>query len=133
VGDQQEVDAAVEAFFSAFSSAPGLDERMAGLRELLDPDAVITRVAGEDVETMSVEAFVGTRHALLSGGRLAEFREWETEGETRLAPGLAHRWCTYAKAWTEDGAARTGRGTKTIQLVRRGGRWRITAVAWSDE
>jgi hypothetical protein len=133
VGDQEDVQAVVDTFFAAFSSTPGLDARMTALRELLHPHAVITRVAGDSVETMSVDAFVDSRHALLASGRLSDFREWEAEGETRLAPGIAHRWCTYEKAWSEDGESCTGRGTKTIQLVGRRGRWRIAAVAWSDE
>ena len=33
----------------------------------------------------------------------------------------------------QDGTPFTGRGMKTLQLVRTSGGWRISAAAWDDE
>jgi hypothetical protein len=41
---------------------------------------------------MDVEGFIAPRAALLTGGRLTDFHEWETEGRTEIAGGLATRW-----------------------------------------
>ena len=126
------IDAVVATFFAAFTSGPGLDARLDGLRDLLTPDARITRTAGAPA-TYDVAGFIEPRRALLSGGRVTGFREWEVDGTTEVWGDVAHRWCTYAKEWREEGELRTGRGVKSIQLVRTGAEWRISAVAWDDE
>jgi hypothetical protein len=128
-----EIQPVVDTFFAAFTSGPGLDERMAALRAVLRDDARITKAVGGVVETMDVDAFVEPRRELLASGRLEGFREWETYGETRVFGAIAQHWCTYSKTWTEAGVRHEGRGSKSLQLVREDGTWRISAAAWDDE
>ena len=54
-------------------------------------------------------------------------------GRTDVAGDVAHRFSAYAKTWVQDGRACSGRGTKTLQVVRTPGGWRISALAWYDE
>lgn len=132
MSDQQDVQAVVDTFFAAFVSGPGLDERMAALRACFVPGAVVTRTLGEEPQVMSVEEFVAPRHELLSGTTVTGFREWEVSGRTETFRAVAQHWCTYSKSWTEAGREHHGHGAKTIQLVRTGAGWRITAAAWDD-
>lgn len=128
-----EVEAAVGAFLGAFASGPGVAGRMAGLRELLDPRAVIVRSGPSGVSTWGVEEFVAPREELLRGGELTDFREWPEGGRVDVRGDIAAWWGSYAKAGRMRGEPADGRGTKGIHLVRREGRWRITAVVWEDD
>ncbi len=130
--DEAAIAELVGTFFAAFTSGPGLDERMDALRAALIPEAVIVRTCGAPV-VYDVEGFLEPRRALLSGGSLTGFREWAEPGQTQLFGDIAHHFCAYGKEGVQDGVPFTGRGMKTLQFVRMGGRWRISAAAWDDE
>jgi hypothetical protein len=132
MGDAEDIQAVVDTLFAAFDSGPGLTERMAGLRGLFVPGAVVTRIEDAEVVTMSVEEFVAPRDALLGGDRVTRFREWETAGRTEQFRGVAQHWSSYAKSWVEQGREHHGRGAKSLQLVRGEQGWRIAALAWDD-
>lgn len=131
--DIAEVEGLVAAFLGAFASGPGTGARMAALRALFVPGAVIVRTCGSEPQAYDVDAFIAPREALLSGGRLVGFREWEVSGRTEVFGDLAHHLSTYAKSGTQDGQAFTGRGVKSVQCVRTSEGWRISAVVWDDE
>lgn len=130
--DRAAIAELVETFFAAFASGPDVLTRLAALRELFLPQAVIVRAAGEPV-VYDVDGFIAPRAELLTGGRLTGFREWEVDGRTDRFGDVAGHVSTYAKEGVLDGQPFTGRGFKTLQLVRWDGRWRISALAWDDE
>lgn len=131
--DRAEIAAIVATFFAAFRSGPGSSQRLQGLRELFLPEAVIVRTCGLEPAIYDLDGFIEPREALLTGGSLAEFREWQLSGTTEVFGDIAQHFCSYAKAGVQDGTAFTGRGKKTIQLIRTGQGWRISAAAWDDE
>ncbi|QIG44323.1 nuclear transport factor 2 family protein [Nocardioides anomalus] len=133
--DETQIAAAVRTFFDAFTSGPAPDvaRRMVALREVLLPQALVVRTCGGEPTAYDVEGFIAPREALLTDGTLSEFREWEVEGRTEVYGDIAHHWCTYAKEGVQGGAPMSGRGAKTLQLVRTGAGWRISAAAWDDE
>ena len=130
---EAEVRSAVADFLAAFASGPGVAERMAALRELLDPRAVVVRAWSGGVDAWDVEEFVAPREALLASGQLSDFREWPEAGRVDVHGDIGAWWGTYAKTGSLLGEDAGGRGTKGIHLVRRDGRWRITSVVWEDE
>lgn len=131
--DRATIEGMVDAFFGAFVSGPGCAERMELLRGLLLPQAVIVRTCGTEPAIMGVEEFIAPREALLTDGTLTHFREWPVAGRVEVFGDIAHWWGSYAKAGTQAGEPFTGRGMKTIQLVRTADGWRISAAAWEDE
>jgi hypothetical protein len=131
--DHEEVAGVVRAFFAAFTSGPDSPTRLAALRSLFLPEAVIVRTCGPEPAAYGVDAFIAPRAALLSGGSLVDFREWEEGGRIDLFGDVAHWFGTYAKEGVLDGEPFTGRGAKSVQLVRESDGWRISAVAWDDE
>ena len=130
--DRTVIDGVVGSFFAAFASGPDVRARLDALRESFLPEAVIVR-GGLDPAIYDVDGFIAPRAELLTGGRLAGFREWEVDGRTDLFGDVAARTCTYAKEGVLDGRPFSGRGFKTLQFVRLDGRWRISALAWDDE
>ena len=131
--DHEAIDEIVRTFFAAFASGSDLDIRLDCLRSLFLPEAVIVRTGGGDLAVYGVESFIAPRRELLTGGTLVDFREWELSGHTEVFGDIAHHFCSYAKSWVQDGVPVTGRGMKTLQLVRTPAGWRISAAAWDDE
>lgn len=131
--DESEIAGVVATFFAAFSSGPDVDARLDGLREVLLPQAVIVRTGGAGLAVDDVEGFIAPRRALLTGGALQEFREWEVSGRTDVAGDVAQRFSRYAKTGVQGGRRFAAHGTKTLQLVRTPAGWRISAVAWYDD
>jgi hypothetical protein len=123
----------VRTFFAAFTSGPESTARLDALRAVFLPGAVIVRTCGGEPAVYDVEGFIKPRQELLSGGRLTDFREWEESGRTEVFGDIAQHFCRYAKAGVQDGNAFSGRGMKTIQFIRTGADWRISAAAWDDE
>jgi hypothetical protein len=123
----------VRTFFAAFTSGPESGERLDALRAVFLREAVIVRTCGLTPAVYDVDGFIAPRQALLSGGTLVDFHEWEEDGHTEVFGDVAHHFCRYAKEGVQDGTAFTGRGRKTIQLVRTTDGWRISAAAWDDE
>lgn len=131
--DEEQVARLLERFFAAFTSGPDLVVRLEGLRELFLPSAIVVRTCGGEPTVYDVEGFLAPRKALLTAGAVREFREWQLEGRTDVFGDVAQHVCCYAKSWVEDGVAAEGRGVKSVQLVRTGQGWRISALAWDDE
>ncbi len=120
-------------FFAAFVSGPDCAESLERLRHVLLPEAVIIRTGGDVPAVYGVDSFIAPRQALLTGGTLTEFSEWELAGRTDIFGDIAHRFSSYAKAGVQDGVPFTARGMKTLQFVRTPAGWRISAAAWDDE
>ena len=131
--DRAAIAEIVGTFFDAFTSGPGCAERMDALRASLLPEAVVVRTGGGEPAVYDVDGFIAPRQALLSDGTLQQFREWELSGRTEVFGDIAHHFCSYAKEGVQAGASFTGRGMKTLQLVRTSAGWRISGVAWDDE
>jgi hypothetical protein len=131
--DRAAIAGIVRAFFAAFTSGPEVDARLDALREAFLPDALIIRTCGGEPTVYDVDSFIAPRQALLSGGALVGFSEWELSGHTEVFGDIAQHFCSYAKAGVQGGTPFTGRGMKTLQFVRTSAGWRISAAAWDDE
>src|ERR1700759_3582397 len=81
--DETAIGELVATFFAAFTSGPGLDERMDALRAALLPEAVIVKTCGAPPGD-DVDGFLEPRRALLAGGTLTGFREWAEPGRTEV-------------------------------------------------
>jgi hypothetical protein len=131
--DRAAIAEIVATFFAAFTSGPASTVRLDALRAAFLPAAVIVRAGGGEPAVYDVDGFIAPRRALLAGGTLTGFREWEVDGHTELFGDIAHHFCAYAKEGVQDGTPFTGRGMKTLQFVRTAAGWRISAAAWDDE
>lgn len=131
--DRAAIETIVRAFFAAFTSGPDSSLRLAALRSMFLPEAVIIRTCGTAPAVYGVEEFIAPRQALLSGGTLIDFQERQLSGRIDLFGDIAHWFGAYTKSGVQDGARFTGRGMKSLQLVRTSHGWRISAVAWDDE
>ncbi|HEY0168427.1 MAG TPA: hypothetical protein VGB75_15400 [Jatrophihabitans sp.] len=131
--DRSAIADLVRRFFAAFTSGADSAVRLDALREAFLPTAVIIRTCGGEPTVYTVDSFIAPRQALLAGGRLLDFSEWELIGRTEVFGDVAQHFCSYAKQGISDGESFTGRGMKTLQFIRTSAGWRISAAAWYDE
>jgi hypothetical protein len=131
--DEAAIAEIVRTFFAAFTSGPDSPARLDALRAVFLPGAVIVRTCGLEPAVYDVAGFIEPRQALLSGGSLVDFSEWEVSGRTELFGDIAQRFCHYAKSGVQDGTPFSAQGMKTIQFIRTALGWRISAAAWDDE
>ena len=131
--DYDAIASIVRTFFAAFASGPDSAARLDARRAVFLSDAVIVRTGGGEPVVYGVDSFIAPRQALLSGGTLVDFSEWELRGRTEIFGDMAHHLASYAKSGVQDGMPFTARGMKTLQLVRTPAGWRISALAWRDE
>jgi len=139
--DRAAIEAVIAAFFAAFTSADSpavpdgdhANDRWDRFRALFLPEAVVVRTCGLPPAAYDVEAFIAPRRALLEGGGLTGFREWVVNGRLDVFGDIAAWFGGYAKAGAQDGEPLSGRGMKSVQLVRTADGWRIAAAVWDDE
>ena len=131
VADRCAIDALAKAFFAAFCNDRGPAD-VAGLAALCLPQVRIVKAVGPMPECHDLHGFVAPREALLAGGRLCGFAEWEVESRTDVFGNVAQRWSRYRKRGVLDGVPFEGEGWKSLQCVRTPQGWRIAAVAWDD-
>lgn len=127
-----EITRITDALYAAFRNRGGATPAVDALHALFLPDARIVKAVSTAPETMSARDFVETRRAILGGGSLVDFDEWELDQRTDVCGHVAARWSLYRKVGVKDGVAFDTRGLKSLQFVRVDGDWKIAALAWDD-
>lgn len=127
------LDGLVIRFFSLFTNTDGRMPDLQAIHELVIPEGIIIKNVGGKTEIFSVTSFIEPRQKILTDGTLTDFREEEISETTDISGSVAHRLCFYKKSGFMDGRSFQTTGVKTIQFIRRGERWWISAVAWDDD
>ena len=130
--DGRRIGELVFEFYSAFDNRGGRVPDFRRLREIFSPDARIRRVSLAGIDSWTLDAFLVPRIALLTGGGLTEFHEWEVAGHNSGGGSIASRWSEYAKVGFLDGVEFRGSGRKLIQMIAKDGRWQIDSILWED-
>ena len=131
--DQQSIDALIGGFFAAFDNRNGNLADESALLGLFTEKAVVAKHADGGCELWSPEDFARPRVALLRGGELVDFHEWEESSTTQIVADIAMRLSRYSKSGRLRGADYGGRGTKFFQLAKIRGEWRIVSLVWTDD
>ena len=128
-----EVDALVGRFFGAFDNRGKCQPSLADLVSYFSPQAIVAKHFEGQCALYSPEEFAAPRVALLAGGELIEFHEWEESNTTEVLGSLAIRASRYAKSGTYNGQPYGGTGTKFFQLAKFRSGWQIVALSWIDD
>ncbi len=131
--DRDEIDTLILDFFSAFDNRGGRVPQQTEMVSLFASKAVVAKHQSGTCELYTPTEFAAPRVALLSGGALVEFHEWEETSSTELAGDIAARNSRYAKSGLYNGAPYDGAGTKFFQLAKFHTRWQIVALTWIDD
>ncbi len=86
-----------------------------------------------DIESFDKVGFMQPRVALLNGGELIDFHEYEVFEHTIIHQDIACRHSKYVKKGLYHGAPYEGSGTKMFHFVRTAKGWRISSMIWQDD
>jgi len=131
--DKQSIDAVVRAFFAVFDNRCGRRATLEGLHDFCVAQCVIVKATIDGPVIHDLPGFIAPREKLLNSGELVDFHEEEIWNRTDVFGGIGQRLSVYRKSGVLSGESFVTKGMKAIQLVRTGGEWKISAVAWDDE
>jgi hypothetical protein len=128
-----DITSVITAFFEAVSFETGGHPAYGRIHDLFIDGGKLIKTSGESPEIASVDEFIAPRQARVDSGSLTAFREFEVSELTEVFGNVAHRFSTYGKRGTQDGATFDGAGVITAQFIRTPGGWKMTTMAWDDE
>lgn len=100
---------------------------------LYAPDARMVRINDAGIfEFANQEAYRQNFEAMIDSGEMPSFWEGELWRETRLFGDMAHVFSAYETRRSRSGEF-MNRGINSIQLFRRDGQWKISAMIWRRE
>lgn len=132
-------EAVVRATYDAISRAPGAPFQWDRFRSLFLPEARLipnTEQTGGRFTVHTVDSFIswideGWKR-VIGTPQDRGFAESHVAGITEQFGDVAHVFSTYEKhIWNDKNVI--GRGINSIQLVKKDGRWWISAIAWDEE
>ena len=131
--DLAELEALMNRFLQAVSFRSGGQPRYHDLHALFVDGAKLIKTASTTPEISTVREFIKTRQDTVDSGALVWFQEIETANITENFGNVAHRFSTYEKRGSMDGAAIDVRGAISTQFIRTADGWRMSSMAWDDE
>lgn len=126
----REILGATNELYAAVSFGCGQSPDPRRLQNLFLPEAVLVNNTTDPPDAVGIDEFTARLADAVRDGHLKSFVEREVSGETHIFGTVAHRSSTY-EAFI-DGGIIPVRGMNSIQFVRTGGRWLVSAIAWSD-
>jgi hypothetical protein len=131
--DQAELDELMSRFLRAVSFREGDRPAYGELSDLFVDGARLIKNSSATPEISTVDAFIGSRQASVDSGALTWFQEVELAQISEIFGNVAHRFSTYGKRGSMDGAAIDVRGAISTQFIRTPDGWRMSSMAWDDE
>jgi hypothetical protein len=131
--DLVELEALMNRFLRAVSFRPGGQPTYHELYALFVDGATLIKTASSLPEISTVASFIKARQETVDSGALVWFQEIETANITEIFGNVAHRFSTYEKRGSLEGATIDVRGAISTQYVRTPNGWRMSSMAWDDE
>lgn len=128
----KDLDAVISAMYRSVCYEPGGHPDWNLEEEIFAPGARLVRMNDEGVFEFDRESYRIDFESMISRGELPGFWEGESWRETRLFGDMAHVLSAYETRRKADGPV-INRGVNSIQLFRRHGHWRISAMIWRRE
>jgi hypothetical protein len=133
IDDLAALELLMSRFLRAVSFEKGQQPAYGELRELFVEGAKLIKAAAEVPEISTIDEFIRPRQETVDSGALEWFEEVEVAEITEIFGNVAHRFSTYEKRGTMNGAAIDARGAIATQFVRTPDGWRMSSMAWDDE
>lgn len=130
---QSTVDAAISNLYESITFNKTREPDFEKFRALFVDGAFLISVKDTTFYKLSVEEFIKNMNRQRKSGSLKAFREYEISRKMDQYGNIAHVFSTYkTNIETAEGSINT-RGINSIQLLRKDGQWKITALIWYEE
>ena len=123
------VSRTVDAVYAAISGDVGEERDWDAMRALYLPDAKLTAIRAEGIESCTLEEYIADkRDFLVDNG----FSEGTLVNRVLVYGGIAHAWSSYSGDWSEaDGTKGATTGINSFQLMRQlDDSWRVLSILW---
>jgi hypothetical protein len=128
------LETTLNALYASISFTSGTKPRLDVLRALFLPQGLlINNNTPATPVVMSVEEFCGVVETAMASGNLTEFHEKEVARIIEVFGNIAHVFSTYEARFDEASVEPFSVGINTIQFIRTGGKWLVSAMAWNDQ
>lgn len=127
--DLAAVDRAVDAVYDAISGGVGEERDWDAMRALYVPDARLTAIRADGIESGTLEEYIASKRDFLVGNG---FSEGTLVNRIVVYGDIAHAWSSYSGGWTEpDGTEGATTGINSFQFMRQpDGSWRVLSLLW---
>jgi hypothetical protein len=133
MNDRAELEQLMIRFFRAVSFREGDQPAYSELHALFVDGGRLIKNSEAVPEISTLDEFIQPRQQMVDGGALAWFEEAELADITELFGHVAHRFSTYEKRGSMNGAEISARGAISTQFIRTPDGWRMSSMAWDDE
>lgn len=123
----------ISEFFRAVSFQAGETPAYFRIHELFMEEGKLIKNNSHAPEMSTIDGFIASRQRMVDSGAFTSFQEIEIAEITEVFGNIAHRFSTYVKRGTMNGAPISGRGVISTQFIRTPTDWRISSMAWDDE
>jgi len=135
--DLASIDGLLQALYRTICFPPGGRPDWDTLLHLCLPDAQMVRVGTPDRDgndCLSVERFMELSMDFLADSPMKErgFEEVEVMRHTETFGRIAHIFSSYESRFFGESRL-LARGTNSIQLLRKDGRWWLVSILWDEE
>jgi hypothetical protein len=127
-----EIDELTETLYSCISFRQGERPNLERLKSLFIKEGMLIN-NNDDPLIFTIDQFVDAIDYQLSAGSLKSFSEREVAGKTEIFGKIANRFSTYEARFDPDDAEPLSIGINSIQLIKVGGSWLVSSIAWNDE
>ncbi|HEY6140495.1 MAG TPA: hypothetical protein VI670_22300 [Thermoanaerobaculia bacterium] len=127
-----DLDALIAAMYDTVCFELGERPHWSRQKEMFAPGVRLVRVHDGGVFEFDLVSYRADFERMIDSGELTSFWEGELWRETRLFEDVAHVLSAYESRRGRNGEF-LGRGVNSIQLFRRDGQWRISAMIWRRE
>jgi hypothetical protein len=118
--------------YQVISFEEGEEPDFRGLSELFCEHARITRITPEGADYLTPESFLAMTRNLLEVGAYTSFYEFELARHVDCFGDVAQVWSFYETRRNRSAQRPLGRGINSIQLIQRGGAWRVLSLLWDE-
>ena len=127
-----DLDSVIAAMYESVCYEKGGHPDWEADEKIFAPGARMVRINDAGVFEFDMKTYRTDFERMISGGELPSFWEGEIWRETRLFGDMAHVLSAYETRRTLGGEI-INRGVNSIQLFKRDGTWKISAMIWRRE
>ena len=127
-----DLDSVIKAMYESVCYPRGGHPDWETDERIFAPGARMVRINDGGVFEFDMKTYRTDFERMIATGELPSFWEGEIWRETRLFGDMAHVLSAYETRRTPEGEV-INRGVNSIQLFRRNGQWKISAMIWRRE
>lgn len=129
----ESIDQTMSELFEAICFKKGERPNMHKIVPLFVEKGILVNYNEEQPLIATASEFVELFEAQFEQGFITELVDKEIYSETKIYDRVAHRYSFYEARFKESDPEPFAFGVNSIQLIKIGDEWKITAMAWNDD